>query len=92
MKILWIALVWPEPGSSAAGFRLMQLIDACISQNHQVRLCSPCQINQHHQCLVEQGLVTAAKLMSEVHGVGLQGIKLEDEKYKKTIDFRKDEI
>ena len=37
----------------------MQLIDACISQNHQVRLCSPCQINQHHQCLVEQGLVTA---------------------------------
>jgi len=40
---------------------------------------------------VEQGLVTAAKRISAELGVGLQGIHLVDEKYKKTLDYRKDD-
>jgi glycosyltransferase involved in cell wall biosynthesis len=58
MKILWILFVWPEPGSSAAGSRTMQLIEACRDAGHEIRLSSPCQSNPHQKLLEEQGLET----------------------------------
>ncbi len=41
-KLLIIGYVWPEPKSSAAGSRMMQLIDVFLSQNYKVTFASPC--------------------------------------------------
>lgn len=35
-KVLFIGLVWPEPSSSAAGFRMMQLIEAFLDYSYQI--------------------------------------------------------
>ncbi|QPH39704.1 glycosyltransferase [Pedobacter endophyticus] len=39
-KILIIGLVWPEPTSSAAGTRIIQLVDLFLSQGYQVTFAS----------------------------------------------------
>lgn len=39
-KILIIGLVWPEPDSSAAGTRIIQLIKLLLSENHQLIFAS----------------------------------------------------
>ena len=41
-KLLIIGFVWPEPKSSAAGGRMMQLIDVFQSQNYDITFASPC--------------------------------------------------
>ncbi|MGK0252896.1 MAG: glycosyltransferase involved in cell wall biosynthesis [Mariniflexile sp.] len=41
-KLLIIGFVWPEPKSSAAGGRMMQLIAFFQSQNHIITFASPC--------------------------------------------------
>ena len=41
-KVLIIGFVWPEPKSSAAGTRMMQLIEAFQSSKYQVTFASPC--------------------------------------------------
>ncbi|WP_372757922.1 glycosyltransferase [Mariniflexile sp.] len=41
-KLLIIGFVWPEPKSSAAGSRMMQLINFFQSQDYQVTFSSPC--------------------------------------------------
>ena len=41
-KLLIIGFVWPEPKSSAAGSRMMQLIEVFLSQNYQIIFASPC--------------------------------------------------
>lgn len=41
-KLLIIGFVWPEPKSSAAGSRMMQLIYFFQSQNYQITFASPC--------------------------------------------------
>lgn len=38
--ILFIGHLWPEPDSSAAGYRTMALINACLEQNWQVSFAS----------------------------------------------------
>jgi glycosyltransferase involved in cell wall biosynthesis len=40
--LLIIGFVWPEPKSSAAGSRMLQLIDSFQSQNYQITFASPC--------------------------------------------------
>jgi glycosyltransferase involved in cell wall biosynthesis len=40
--LLIIGFVWPEPKSSAAGSRMMQLIEAFQSQNYNITFASPC--------------------------------------------------
>ncbi len=40
--LLIIGFVWPEPKSSAAGSRMMQLISFFQSQNYQITFASPC--------------------------------------------------
>ena len=40
--LLIIGFVWPEPKSSAAGSRMMQLIAAFQQQNYQITFASPC--------------------------------------------------
>ena len=41
-KLLIIGFVWPEPKSSAAGTRMMQLIDVFKSQNYDITFATPC--------------------------------------------------
>ncbi|MGC6430945.1 MAG: glycosyltransferase [Jejuia sp.] len=41
-KLLVIGYVWPEPKSSAAGSRMLQLLDAFISYGYQITFASPC--------------------------------------------------
>ncbi|WP_452220433.1 glycosyltransferase [Lacinutrix salivirga] len=41
-KLLIIGFVWPEPKSSAAGSRMMQLIRFFQSQNYSITFASPC--------------------------------------------------
>lgn len=40
--LLIIGFVWPEPKSSAAGSRMMQLIEAFIAVNYQITFASSC--------------------------------------------------
>jgi len=46
-KLLIIGYVWPEPNSSAAGSRMMQLITFFQWQNYQVTFASPAQLSAH---------------------------------------------
>lgn len=55
MKILWILFVWPEPQSSAAGCRTMQLIEASRWAGHEVHLVSPAQSNEAAEKLTAKG-------------------------------------
>src|SRR5690606_41364128 len=41
-KLLIIGFVWPEPKSSAAGSRMMQLIETFQGQNYQITFASAC--------------------------------------------------
>ncbi len=41
-NLLIIGFVWPEPKSSAAGGRMMQLIQAFQSENYKITFASPC--------------------------------------------------
>jgi glycosyltransferase involved in cell wall biosynthesis len=41
-KLLIIGFVWPEPRSSAAGSRMMQLIKTFQTQNYSITFASPC--------------------------------------------------
>lgn len=41
-KLLIIGFVWPEPKSSAAGCRMLQLIEVFRSQNYEITFGSPC--------------------------------------------------
>jgi glycosyltransferase involved in cell wall biosynthesis len=47
VNILIIGYVWPEPNSSAAGSRMMQLITAMRAQSWQVTFASPAQLSEH---------------------------------------------
>ena len=60
MKVLWIALVWPEVTSSAAGFRTLQLIEALKSAGYEVEVCSPCKANIYQEKLESLGIQTAS--------------------------------
>ncbi len=46
-KLLIIGYVWPEPNSSAAGSRMLQLIQFFQQQGYQVTLASPAQRTEH---------------------------------------------
>ena len=46
-KLLIIGYVWPEPNSSAAGSRMMQLIHFFQRQHYQVTFASPAQQTEH---------------------------------------------
>jgi len=46
-KLLIIGYVWPEPNSSAAGSRMMQLIAFFQCQNYQITFASPAQLSEH---------------------------------------------
>jgi glycosyltransferase involved in cell wall biosynthesis len=46
-KLLIIGYVWPEPNSSAAGSRMMQLIESFKQQGYQITFTSPALQTEH---------------------------------------------
>jgi glycosyltransferase involved in cell wall biosynthesis len=60
MKVLWIALVWPETTSSAAGVRTTQLLQALKNNGFEVEVSSPCRLNEHEEKLRDLGFKTAS--------------------------------
>ena len=46
-KLLVIGYVWPEPNSSAAGSRMMQLLDIFKQQEYQISYASPAASSDH---------------------------------------------
>lgn len=55
-NVLIIGYVWPEPKSSAAGSRMMQLITFFQGQGYQVTFASPAQRTQHMVDLNQMGI------------------------------------
>lgn len=59
MQILIIGYVWPEPNSSAAGSRMMQLIESLQSASFSVHFATPAQTTEHMVNLGEMGISTS---------------------------------
>lgn len=47
MQVLIIGYVWPEPNSSAAGHRMLQLINCLLEQDYSVTFSTPAQQTGH---------------------------------------------
>lgn len=56
-KILMIGLVWPEPGSSAAGTRILQLIDFFISECAEVVFACAASKTEYSFPLHKKGVI-----------------------------------
>ncbi|KGK43355.1 glycosyltransferase [Nitrincola sp. A-D6] len=56
LKVLVIGYVWPEPNSSAAGSRMLQLLNSFIGQGWRVDFASPAQPTEHQVDLAELGI------------------------------------
>ena len=54
--LLIIGFVWPEPKSSAAGSRMMQLIHYFLSQNYSITFASPCAKSDNAYDLTSLGI------------------------------------
>ncbi len=57
--ILVIGLTWPEPDSSAAGSRMMQLLAIFKSENWTITFASPAQETPFSVQLAKEGIITA---------------------------------
>lgn len=55
-KLLIIGFVWPEPNSSAAGGRMMQLISVFIANGYQITFASPALDSEYMVDLSEFGV------------------------------------
>ncbi|WP_432698442.1 glycosyltransferase [Marinobacterium sp. YM272] len=56
MNVLVIGYVWPEPASSAAGYRMLALLEAFRRQNWQVTFASPAEKSIHRTDLPARGI------------------------------------
>jgi len=65
VHLLIIGYVWPEPNSSAAGSRMMQLLNAFRKQDWQVTFASPAQPTEHMADLEAIGIQTTQILLND---------------------------
>lgn len=56
MNVLVIGYVWPEPASSAAGYRMLGLLDAFRAQGWPVTFASPAEKSIHRTDLPARGI------------------------------------
>ena len=54
--VLVLGFVWPEPGSSAAGKRMMELINVFRSKDWEVTFASPAARGEHAADLAKLGV------------------------------------
>lgn len=55
-KLLIIGFVWPEPNSSAAGGRMMQIIDLFLKKKFEVIYASPAKFSENAENLEDLGI------------------------------------
>lgn len=55
-KLLVIGYVWPEPNSSAAGSRMMQLLKSFLHQGYEISFASPAKLGEHKTDLTKLGI------------------------------------
>lgn len=55
-KLLIIGFVWPEPKSSAAGSRMLQLIQVFLAEGYGITFASPCAKSENAYNLEELGI------------------------------------
>lgn len=79
IKVLVIGYVWPEPNSSAAGSRMMQLIEFFQAQNWKVTFSSPAAESEH-------------RFPFESLGVTKENIKVNSDCFDKYINSLKPDI
>ncbi len=58
-KLLIIGYVWPEPNSSGAGTRMMQLIELFLAQQYAITFATPAVKTEHMADLEALGVATA---------------------------------
>ncbi|WP_087506356.1 glycosyltransferase [Neiella marina] len=64
-QLLVIGYVWPEPNSSAAGSRMMQLLMSFLARGYQINFASPADFSDHAVNLQALGIdITAIELNS----------------------------
>lgn len=59
-KLLVIGYVWPEPNSSAAGSRMMQLMDLFKNLNYEITYSSPAMLSEHMVDIESMGIQKVA--------------------------------
>lgn len=59
-RVLLISTVWPEPTSSAAGVRTLQVLEFCKKAGYLVQVSSPSSFNAFQTALEQQGIPTHA--------------------------------
>ena len=75
-NVLIIGYVWPEPDSSAAGSRMMQLIEFFISQDWQVTFASPAAESEHRFAFESLGVKKESiKVNSECFDTFIETLK-----------------
>lgn len=79
LKILIIGYVWPEPDSSAAGARMMELIRLFLQQNWSITYASPAATSEHMEDL-------------DVLGVAKQPIAVNDSSFDSLVSELKPDI
>ncbi|WP_299490146.1 glycosyltransferase family 4 protein [uncultured Shewanella sp.] len=57
--LLVIGYVWPEPNSSAAGSRMLQLLNTFLQQGYQITYASPAQESEHAVVLSNLNITSA---------------------------------
>jgi len=65
VQVLILSALWPEPTSSAAGSRMMQLIHICIQENWSVCYASTANRSPHSENLGQLGVQTATILLND---------------------------
>lgn len=63
-SLLIIGLVWPEPQSSAAGWRMQQLIEFFLRENFQITFASAAALSPYSIDLAKMGVQTQAILLN----------------------------
>lgn len=64
-KVLFIGLVWPEPRSSAAGWRILQLIELFRGMNYQIHFASTAQKTPYSYDLAKDGVIEQSILLND---------------------------
>ena len=77
-RVLFIGQVWPEPASSAAGYRILQLMRAFVIHNYEVHFATAAEPTQRSADLHQEGVVT--------HRIALNSSTFQD--FVKVLDLR----
>lgn len=64
-RVLVIGNVWPEPNSSAAGIRMLQLLDIFISQKYHITFACTASESLHKEPLEQKGIAIQQILIND---------------------------